>query len=55
MGYTRADDGPDKAVDLRGKSSETKPTDVPNGSTFMEMDTMHVYMFDADDEEWRQM
>ena len=55
MGYTRADDGPEKAEDLRGKSSDTKPTDVPNGSTFLEMDTTNVYIFDADDGEWRQM
>ena len=52
---TRADDGPDKAVKLRGKSTDTNPTDVPNGSSFLEIDTSNVYCFDADDEQWRQL
>lgn len=39
--------------DLRGKSTDTKPTDgIPNGSSFFEMDTSDVYMFDGDTETW---
>lgn len=41
--------------DLRGLSSDTKPTDVPNGSTFIEMDTGNVFMFDEQNSQWRQM
>ncbi len=40
--------------DYRGKSTDDKPVDgtVPNGSTFYEMDTGNVYMFDAEDKTW---
>ena len=38
--------------DLRGMSTDTKPTDVPNGSTFWEMDTGKVYGFDAGGKIW---
>ena len=55
LGYTRADDGPDRALDLRGTSSAEKPTDVPNGTTFLEMDTGNVYIWDEENEQWRQL
>ena len=32
-------------VDLLGLSTDTKPTDVPNGSTFIEVDTSKYYIF----------
>ena len=35
-----------------GISTDTKPTDVPNGSRFLELDTDKVYMFDADSSSW---
>lgn len=39
--------------DLRGLSTDTKPTEnVPNGSTFFEMDTGDVYMFDESAQIW---
>lgn len=38
--------------DLRGMSTDTKPTDVPNGSTFWEIDTGKVYGFDAGGKIW---
>lgn len=40
--------------DLRGKSTDTKPTEgVPNGSTFYEIDGNHdVYAFDGDTNTW---
>lgn len=37
-----------------GLSTDTKPTDVPNGSRFLEMDTGDVYMYDADSSSWLQ-
>lgn len=45
--------GFEKAYDLRGLSTDSKPTTVPNGSTFLEMDTGDVYIFDADNTQWR--
>lgn len=44
---------PDMGWDLRGLSSDEKPTTLPNGSTFLEMDTGNVYVFDAENEQWR--
>lgn len=37
-----------------GLSTDTKPTDesVPNGSTFYEMNTGTLYMFNADARTW---
>lgn len=40
--------------DLYGLSSDTKPTDVPNGSVFVEMDTTTIFVFDAENTYWRQ-
>ena len=33
--------------DMYGLSTDTKPMDVGNASTFYEMDTKTLYMFDA--------
>lgn len=43
--------------DLRGLSSDTKPMDeqLPNGSTFVEMDTGNVFMYDKENSEWHQL
>lgn len=39
--------------DIRGKSTDQKPVNgVPNGSSFYEMDTGNVYMFDGDTNTW---
>lgn len=35
-------------------SSDTKPTNVPNGSILVEMDTKKIYIFDADNSQWRE-
>lgn len=35
-----------------GLSSETKPTDVPNGTIFHEIDTGKDYQFDIDGSQW---
>lgn len=51
-------DTPDQAsiYELRGKSTDTKPVDdIPNGSTFYEMDTGKVYMFDLETKLWGEM
>lgn len=39
--------------EIRGLSTDTKPTNVPNGTAFFEMDTFKVYFWDADSEIWR--
>ena len=45
------------AWDLRGLSTDEKPTgaEVPNGSTFLEMDTGDVYAFDKTGTTWRKL
>lgn len=42
--------------DYRGLSTDTKPTtNVANGSTYLEMDTGDVYLWDAENEQWREI
>lgn len=43
--------------DLRGLSSDTKPTydQVPNGSTFLEMDTGDVYIYNKAGKTWLKL
>lgn len=43
--------------DLRGLSTDTKPTgdEVPNGSTFLEMDTSEVYIYDKANTTWLKL
>lgn len=57
--YTYAGDGartnPNMGHDLRGLSADTKPMDVPNGSTFLEMDTGKVFAFDEENKLWREL
>lgn len=38
--------------DYVGLSTDSKPTDVGNGSTFFEMNTGKVYMYNADGKAW---
>ena len=40
--------------DLYGLSTDTKPTDVPNGSVFVEMDTSTIYVFDEENTTWEE-
>lgn len=39
---------------LRGLSTDTKPTDVPNGSEFREMDTGKDFMYDEASGDWKE-
>lgn len=41
--------------DIRGTSTDTKPTDVPNGSTFVEMNTGKGFLFDAENAQWHEV
>ena len=39
-----------------GRSNDEKPTSgVPNGSTFIEMDTQTLWYYDAEEGAWRYM
>ena len=51
-------DGDYIMVELRGKSTDTKPTKIgdkiiSNGSAFIEIDTQKIYFFDEDSQEWK--
>lgn len=39
-------------ADCYGLSTDTKPLDVCNASTFYEMDTKAVFMFDEENKVW---
>ena len=39
-------------ADFIGLSTDTKPTGVPNASSFYEMDTKALYLFDAQNGVW---
>lgn len=41
-----------RSYDMYGKSTDEKPVDVANASTFYEMDTKILYMFDAEGGVW---
>lgn len=55
--YSTAPDG-SAIFELRGRSTDTKPTEtylgmtVGNGSTFYEINTGDLYMYDLDAGEW---
>lgn len=45
----------DEVVELRGLSTDTKPTNVGNGSIYIEIDTGSIYMFDAQNKQWKEI
>lgn len=36
-------------------STDDKPTRATNGSMLIEMDTKDIYIYDADNEEWKKI
>ena len=40
--------------ELRGLSTDTKPTDADNGCIFIEMDTGKIYFYDAENKQWKE-
>lgn len=50
-------------VELRGLSTDTKPviydeeidSYIDNGSTFIEIDTGKIYLFDFENQEWKEI
>ena len=62
--YDAVTGGNEKEIELRGLSTDTKPTTmliageeqpIPNGTTFIEMNTGKIYLYDAQNEQWREM
>ena len=45
----------DNVVELRGLSTDTKPIDVGNGSIYIEIDTGTIFMFDAQNKQWKEI
>lgn len=48
------------SVELRGLSTDTKPTEVANkkvdnGSVYIEIDTGKVYLYDLENEQWKEL
>lgn len=50
--YKNYGDGGKCMSDLFGLSTDTKPLNVCNASTFYEMDTKKLYMFDEENKRW---
>lgn len=47
-------------LELKGLSTDTKPTkmgvfNIDNGSTFIEIDTGKIYLYDLENEEWKEI
>lgn len=48
------------SVELRGLASDEKPTEmngkkIDNGSTYLEIDTGNLYLYDLENEEWKEI
>ena len=41
--------------EIRCLSTDTKPTNVSNGSSLIEMDTGKIYLFDQENTEWMEV
>ena len=49
-----------KTVEIRGLSTDTKPTtvdsgDIANGSVFIEIDTQKIFFFDGENKQWKEV
>lgn len=48
------------SVELRGLSTDERPTEfagkkIDNGSTYLEIDTGNLYLYDLENEEWKEI
>lgn len=53
-------DGDYISVEFRGLAGDTKPVEyngkkIANGSTFIEIDTGKVFLYDIESEEWKEV
>ncbi len=44
-----------REVEYRGLSTDTKPTKAENGSVFIEIDTGKLFIYDKENEEWKEV
>lgn len=44
-----------REVEYRGLSTDTKPTTAENGSVFIEIDTQKIFIFDKENEQWKEV
>lgn len=44
-----------REVEYRGLSTDTKPTKVENGSVFIEIDTGKLFIYDKENEQWKEV
>lgn len=47
------------STEIRGLSTDTKPTEIndkiiDNGSVYIEIDTGKIFMFDAENQQWKE-
>ena len=54
------EDGQVIGVELRGLSTDTKPTKIgdktiENGSVFVEIDTQNISFYDGESQEWKEV
>lgn len=55
-GLRTTGDGELSICELRGLSTDEKPTTgIDNGSTFIEIDTGKIYMYDLENEQWMEI
>lgn len=45
---------PGRANEYVGLSTDSKPMDAPNASSFYEMDTKKMFLFDAENSVWHE-
>ena len=49
-------DGQKVELEYRGLSTDNKPTEnVANGSMFIEINTGKIYLFDEENEQWKEV
>lgn len=53
-------DGEEKALEMRGLSTDTKPTvldneNIANGTVFIEIDTGKFFMYDGENQLWKEI
>ena len=44
-----------REVEYRGLSTDTKPTKAENGSVFSEIDTGKLFIYDKENEQWKEV
>ena len=52
--------GNDREIEYRGLSTDEKPVSsdsnlIPNGSVFIEIDTGKMYLYDAENTQWKEI